>query len=131
MNRTNPSQYVNMIAGAVDYESSAAQFANDAAQVREEVRPDFRCDQGDAPFGAENDMHDNVSAGLGHVFRPFRALSHSVSSRGHVLRFRPGTYFTLFGPVGWVWFLFFSHRNRRGGGNVGIHGFGISTFPSP
>src|SRR5258708_6908359 len=101
MNRTNPSQYVNMIAGAVDYESSAAQFANDAAQVREEVRAGFRCDQGDAPFGAENDMHDNVSAGLGHVFRPFGADTLPTVQPGTCFTFQTGHILYTFWS-GWL-----------------------------
>ena len=58
--------------------------------------------------------------------KPPATVTINVSSRGHVLHFRPGTYFTLS-----VWFLIFQTYSVvvvvRG--NVGIASFAISTFP--
>src|SRR6266700_7710346 len=88
MNSANPRQYVYVIGSAVNYECGTTQFANDAAQVCEEIGADFRCDQGDAPLSAENDMHDDVSAGLRHVFRPFRACVACIATQG----LRPGLH---------------------------------------
>jgi len=51
---TNPQQHMHVIGGATDDERGAAHFVDDASEVSEEVRTEFRGDQRHAALGAEN-----------------------------------------------------------------------------
>jgi hypothetical protein len=60
-------QHVNVIGGAVDDEGGSAHFAEDAAEVGMEIGTKIRGDEGKSLFGGEDQMNNDIAAGLGHV----------------------------------------------------------------
>jgi len=66
---------VNVIGGPVDDESRSTHLANDAAEIGEEVGTEFGFDQRAALVGAEDDVQQDIAAGVRHFFRPFRGLA--------------------------------------------------------
>ncbi len=79
---SSPCQHVHVIAGAIDDQGSAAHFANYSAEVRQEIGTDFAGDERPPAFRTEDQMDNNVSAGLSQGFlRPFRAYFF-VSTQG-------------------------------------------------
>ena len=66
---------MNVVVCAVNDESRAAQLPDNAAKIRKEIRTDLGLDQGFPLFGAENQVHHHIAAGLCHVLSPFQGLS--------------------------------------------------------
>jgi hypothetical protein len=67
VNGPNANQHVNMVGDAVDDQRRGTHFADNAAEVGEQVGLYFRCDKKCTLFRGENQMDDDVAAGLGHV----------------------------------------------------------------
>ncbi len=74
MRGTNTNEHMNMIGHAVDDERRATHFADDAAQVSEYVIADVQHEERQSLFGRENQMNNDVTAGLGHFLSPFQGL---------------------------------------------------------
>jgi len=73
VSRSNPRQYVNVIGRAIDDEGRSTHFTNYAAEIGEQIGANFGSDQRLAAFRTEDQMKDDVSAGLRQGFlRPFQ-----------------------------------------------------------
>jgi hypothetical protein len=73
---------------------------------------------------------DNPLFELDPVPQRLKPLAPTAVQPGTCFTFQTGHMLYTLGPVFGV-FPPFVRRSRRGGGNVGIPGFGISIFPSP
>src|SRR5208283_1492911 len=65
--RTNANEHVHMVGGAIDDERGATNFANDAAEVGEQIGANFRSDERLAILGAEDQVEDEIAGGMGQV----------------------------------------------------------------
>lgn len=65
---------MNVVDGSINYQSGAVHFANDAAEVGEQVIAEFGFHQGSAFAGAEYEVEKDIAAGVGHFLSPLRGL---------------------------------------------------------
>ena len=63
---TSTDQHMHVIAGAVNDQGCAAQFPDDAAQIREKSGTNVWTDQRLAQLGAEDQVNNDIAAGLRH-----------------------------------------------------------------
>lgn len=76
MGGTNSCKYVYMIGGPVNDERGPAHFANDSAEVSEKIRADFGSYERESFLRAEDQVKNDVSAGLRHLcLSPFQGFS--------------------------------------------------------
>ena len=72
---------MNVIGGPVDDESRSTHLANDAAEIGEEVGTEFGFDQRAALVGAEDDVQQDIAAGVRHFFAPSGAWPFTAYPR--------------------------------------------------
>ncbi len=77
-----------MIGGSVDCEGHTSDFADDPAEVGVEIGFDFGGDEWGALFGAEDEMNEEICAGVADVLTPLRGF-YFVSLPTHALRRGP------------------------------------------
>ena len=83
MRGTNTNEHMNMIGHAVDNDRRATHFADNAAKVGEYIIADVRRDERQPLFGREDQVDNDVAAGLGHG-------SFALSGLGDCLTFTQG-----------------------------------------
>ena len=68
LDRTNTYQHVHVIAGAVNDYRRTTQLPDNATQVCKKIGSNVWTDQRLTQLGAEDQVHNNIAAGLRHVF---------------------------------------------------------------
>jgi len=70
MNRPDAYQHMNVIRPAIDDQGAAVHFADDAAEIGEQVGPEFGLDQRAAFASTEDQMEQDVAARMRYFLRP-------------------------------------------------------------
>src|SRR5437763_1093619 len=92
-----------MVGDAIDDQRGPIHFADNAAEVGEQVGADFRCDQGCTLFCGENQMDNDVAAGLRHVSFALSGLwSYAKLTQGEGAKTAPSPWAAFCCPFGAV-----------------------------
>ena len=87
MSGANSKQHVHVVRGAVNDQRRSVHFADDAANISEQVRAEVRFDQRSSAVCRENDVKHDVARCVGHFsFAPSRLTRRGFYSRARFPR---------------------------------------------